>query len=646
MIGFFTDPYPDELLYSACARFGDKSKYRNVAAVAQELFGSATGTAVVLFPNRLGHLVSVLPPGHKYTVDRLIDDHTPLRFYSPFTDAGRVSIIRSEMRGKSENRICSRLGINAGRLASPDVLRFCPECVRSDRDEYKKTYWHRVHQLSGVHVCPDHSVFLVESLAGCRERENSTSFISAEQIVDGRPAQPIDRNNREHEILLKIAQDAKWLLTWRGIPPTAMERRLRYHNLLLTKGLAYYKGRFRHSELIQQFCDFYPAGLLNTLQSEIGNQTQPWLLKIVRQNRAIEIQPPLRHLLLLTFLECSAEQFFTRFEEYKPFGKAPWPCLNRASDHFKQKVVSDCRVTNGQKKTRGRPVALFSCECGFRYVRTGPDRAPADRMRLDRVISYGPVWEQFFKQSWSDPSVTLTRLAKKLNVIPFTLRRHAFRLELPFPRPGRWARPTSQKVIDEYSNTRQTFEEDLKERRRQWLSIRKENPEATRQQLIRIAPYAYYWLNRHSSDWLKQNMPAARTNKPEPIRVDWKVWDATLSRSIKTIAKEIKDSQAGPVRVSKEEIIRRLGHRAWIEQSLSKLPQTADALTNSLESREEFLIRRVRITEAHFQSLGRCPTYHQFDIQAGTRTKNGQRRIVRKAIERALEHLQERLGPV
>src|SRR5713226_3580764 len=261
MIGFFPDPYPDELLYSACARFGDRSNYRNVATAAKELFGSSAGVAVISFPNRIGHLVSVLPPGHKYTVDRLIDDHTPLRFYSPFIESSRLTIIRREMRVNKENRICSRLGINAGRLASPDSLRFCPECVKADRQRYSETYWHRVHQLAGVHVCPDHAVFLVSSLAGCRERESSKALISADRIVNNIPSHPIAPRSREHDILLRIAQDAKWLLDWRGKPPTSAERHLRYHNLLLTKGLAYYKGRFRHTELLKQFRDFYPANL-------------------------------------------------------------------------------------------------------------------------------------------------------------------------------------------------------------------------------------------------------------------------------------------------------------------------------------------------------------------------------------------------
>ena len=44
----------------------------------------------------------VLPPGHKYTADKLIDEHTLLPFYSAFTDCARVKLIRSEMDATQE----------------------------------------------------------------------------------------------------------------------------------------------------------------------------------------------------------------------------------------------------------------------------------------------------------------------------------------------------------------------------------------------------------------------------------------------------------------------------------------------------------------------------------------------------------------
>lgn len=300
-------------------------------------------------------------------------------------------------------------------------------------------------------------------------------------------------------------------------------------------------------------------------------------------------------------------------------------------------------MTNGHKKKLGLPHGLFACDCGFRYVRTGPDQTAADRLRFDKVISYGPVWEKYFSDSWNDPSIKLADLAKRLDVIPFTLRRHAIRLKLPFPRQKRGSKPISQKLIDEYSNTRPRFEEDLRNRREQWLEIRQTNPDATRQQLITVAPYLYYWLNQHSKDWLIENSPSACVNKPEPIRVDWNEWDIKLSQQVRTVGVVIRTLRK-PIRVSKEEVIRRLGHRAWLEHSLDKLPLTTAALAATLESREDFLIRRVRSTQEHFQNLNTLPTLHQFEVRAGTRTATGQKPKVRHAIHASLETLRQLRG--
>lgn len=588
MIGFFSDPYPDELLYSACARLSDRTNYRNAATVARELFGTASGTAVIAFPNRLAHLMSVLPPGHKYHIDKLIDDHTLFRFYSPFIDDSRLQTVRADMAADGENRILSRLGINAGRLRSPGAFRYCPECVISDRECYKAAYWHRLHQLTGVEVCPDHSVFLKSSDALTRERQNCSAFISAESVINDLSSTSVDRNLREHELLLKIAKDAHWLLNWNGNSLGTAILRERYYHLLLKKGLAYFGGRFRHTDFLRQFLEFYPEDFLERLQSEIGGPKQPWPLRLVRLNSVGQAHAPLRHLLLMTFLGCTAEEFFTDFKPVKPFGDGPWPCLNRASDHYMENTITTCEITNGQKKTKSQPVGQFGCSCGFRYLRVGADRNTSNRFRFDKVICYGPIWDRYLEEQWKNPDVTLTDLGKKLDVIPFTLRRHAIRLALPFPRQGRWARPTSEKVIKRHKNPSRDFESTKSRHRQYWLSIRKKNRKARRKQLISLTSYSYYWLSKHDSEWLEQHMPPARKNTPEPVRVCWPKWDKRFSETIATLSAEIKQRKGPPVRVSKEEIIRGLARRSWIEQHLDKLPQTSLALQSTLSLARSF----------------------------------------------------------
>ena len=40
MIGFFPDPYPDELLYSVLARFQSRVQYPSRESLVRELFGT------------------------------------------------------------------------------------------------------------------------------------------------------------------------------------------------------------------------------------------------------------------------------------------------------------------------------------------------------------------------------------------------------------------------------------------------------------------------------------------------------------------------------------------------------------------------------------------------------------------------------
>lgn len=639
MIGFFADPYPDELLYSACARLSDRSNYRNAATVARELFGTASGRAVVAFPNRLAHLISVLPPGHKYTIDKLINKYTLLRYYSPFIDASRLQIVRTDMAADGENRILSRLGINAGRLRSPKSFRYCPQCVEYDRQRYKVAYWHRVHQLAGVDVCPDHLLFLKSSAAESRERQNSNAFVSAESVIADLSFTMVDPNSRDHQLLLKLAKDAQWLLNWNGTTLGTAELRERYYHLMLRKGLAYFGGRFRHAEFLRQFLEFYSSDFLESLQSLIGDQKQPWPLGLVRLNRLGQANPPLRHLLLMTFLDCTAEQFFTDFRPVKPFGAGPWPCLNRASDHYRENTITDCVITNGHKKQKSEPVGHFSCTCGFRYLRVGIDDTEADRVRFNKVISYGATWDRYLEEQWSDPNVTMSEIAHKLGVIPFTLKRHAIRLKLPFPRKGRWARPTSERIIEQWKNPARDFEAARNRHRGSWLSVRQRYPKAKRKQLILLGSYSYYWLWKHDGDWLEEHMPPPQINIPKPVRVCWAKWDKKFSKTIATVSADMKHRDGPPIRVSKEAIIKVLERRSWIEHYLDKLPETSHALQQHVESREEFLIRRVNWAELSFIKEDYCPTRHQLEVRAGTRTTSGSVHSVQEAIDTSLANL-------
>lgn len=178
MIGHFPTAYPDELLYSICSRFGDRVQYPNNEAINTELFGARGGAAIIDLPSHLNYLASNLPHTNEDScrqfVDKLIDNNTLLPLYRPFLPAERVEQIRVAMGSSSGSTIHNKAGIIQSTINLPDWLRYCPACVEDDRKQFGECYWHRLHQVPGVEVCPLHNVFLENSTVRARNRVNSS----------------------------------------------------------------------------------------------------------------------------------------------------------------------------------------------------------------------------------------------------------------------------------------------------------------------------------------------------------------------------------------------------------------------------------------------------------------------------------------
>ena len=85
--------------------------------------------------------------------------------------------------------------------------------------------------------------------------------------------------------------------------------------------------------------------MLNAVGSMVDYDDESnWLLANVRKHR--KSFHPIRHLLFIRFLTDAIPEFFATDYEYKPFGNAPWLCLNAAADHYLQPVITNLSVTH------------------------------------------------------------------------------------------------------------------------------------------------------------------------------------------------------------------------------------------------------------------------------------------------------------
>ncbi len=350
---------------------------------------------------------------------------------------------------------------------------------------------------------------------------------------------------------------------------------------------------------------------------------------------------PVRHLLLLTFLGLSAKEFFDGFVEYKPFDNSPYPCLNIASEHYKQLRIQECKIFDNISKDSGKqgiPIGVFHCDCGFTYQRLGPDKSEKDKFTYSLVREYGVVWEDKFKDLWVDLSLSLGQIGKQLGISQTSVGRQAIRLNLPMNTET----TRSLYGYNRHRNPNKSFSEMRQIYRDNWLKVWQSHPNLNRTQLIKTENFLYLWLMKNDPEWFEAHLPAQNKARTRRERLNWSQIDKDLSKKIKIICREILDSKQFPVRVSITEIIRRAGHKVWIDKRRKKLPTTTQTINTNLETLEDFMLRKIKWTTEKFIKRKKTPSLIHFKVRAVVRngTSNNSQRI-QQAIESALVKIEK-----
>lgn len=591
MIGFFTDPYPDELLYSACARYHRRVRNRSKQSTTRDLFGNVRTKIVIDLQPRLDYLAAQLPPT-TYPVSKLIDEHTMLPFYAPFIPAERLDAIRRDMRGDGGGSVHGRLGVLSHGI-NVEYLRFCSPCVEEDRVRpHCEPYWHRTHQIPGIEVCPQHAIFLSDSEVSVRNRSSRRALVTARQAIDELPSavmavRPLDPENRDHQALLRLARDAAWLLNARVEVSDQNVLRRRYQRLLLEHGLASYEGTVRHTRLDVRFLNHYSPSLLERLGCGLDMRYH-WLRCLITD--WARSRHPLHHLLLMQFLKCPAEEFFRLPVEIEPFGKGPWPCLNLAGGHYREPRIGECQISHTHDESK-RLVGTFLCECGFSYRRVGPDAIDERRYIYDRIMSFGDVWYEKLREMLTAGNHTREKMALALGVSFTTIKTETRRLkssdESGLP-------PTQLRKIGRPRLPLSDLERRDKHRRR-WVDIVAENPDASRTEHRHAVPDTYNWLLKYDSEWMEENSPERRRRICGTIsQVDWPERDKNYSAAVRETSNQMLTTAGRPVRASRTAIAKNLGILAVVTKNSAKLPLTNKTLDEITESIRAFAIRRIR----------------------------------------------------
>jgi hypothetical protein len=626
MIGFFPEPFPDELFYSLCARYRRRAGYHGRVSTMRELFGSTEFKIVIDLPSHLDHLVASFPAGHDYPADRLIDEHTLLPFYAPFLSPERMARVRMEMRRPSWHaRARGRAG--ASRLAIRlECLQYCPMCIEEDRERCGEAYWHRIHQASGVKVCPSHGVVIEPSGIDAINRADREELVTLEESLVTPPMRLLDRcglSDLDHEFHLAIARDVRWLLDQRGLceEPAVLGRR--YLNLLCDRGMATSDDLVLWRELRGEVESHYGRDFLASLNWWLEGQVRPFrnLFKGGRQHA----YHPVHHLLFIHYLECSARDFFMLpAEKRQPFGAPPWPCLNPASEHYRELRIEECAVKNRktrikdpQRKPHRRPVGKFVCGCGFIYSRIGPDASEEDRYKIGRIIEFGAAWESKLRALRCDGVAHTSReIACRLGVNTRTLQAQEERLGLRSSRDGDGSGVFVSPIPHHLERARLEQLEKGRRYREQWLKAVQEDPQTNLLTLKDKLPAAYNWFHKNDGRWMREHTPR-RHNERKPVGIDWQARDAELSAAVRRSAERLMKAPGHPRRVSVAAIARDTGKLPKVLSKDARLPLTNRALMEVAESVEAWAIRRIRWAVECYRCEGLYATRWEILARAG-----------------------------
>ncbi len=607
---FFPTPYPDELLYSVCARYRKRTGDPSPKNLLQDLFGKNNVLASVDLPSHIGALVARLPVGSKITADRLVMEHTMYPFYSAFLPPQQAEAVFLAMVGGSGNSVYTRAGVMASSIRSATHFRYCPICFQEDLARHGELYWHRMHQIPGWDVCVKHGTWLNDSKVALRQ---TNKHVFAEPTEENCPLNQVAYIT-DSELLShyrSIGNGIEALLTQR-FPHRPLDWFQRHFEAKLRQKhyASFISGKVDQTRLRQDFVRYYGEEFLERLQSSLRGESN-WLASMVRKHR--RSFHPLRHLLLINFLGISLEEMFYQDEQYKPFGDGPWICLNPAAEHYQQKVITDLTVSTCEKN-KG-VIGTFSCSCGFVYTRRAGE---SDPNKISRVKQYGEVWERECLRL-ANEGLSLREIGRRLHADPMTVKKHIRGKEV--------------------KDGRRDLERERD--RTEWLSLQQQHPNFSKTELRKLNLALYARLYRKDRIWLNEHSPEPAQKKTRNIRVDWNQRDLEVLAKVQHAVSRILESDGKPKRLTVGRIGTIAGVTALLEKHMNHLPKTKKYLERTVESEEQYRLRKIHWAMEELKRQGEPLQEWKVLRKAGIRKEHAPMEFSRKRDLIFVEKLEE-----
>lgn len=179
MISYLPTIYPDELVYSWFCRYFVHTGCFSHKAALEDLYCKKSDNPSKEFignlnPEAMEQIEKIFP------LDELVLNHTMYPQYARFIplEQKKAALYRLVHDSCDAHQLFPVLPRNEGER----YLRFCPLCVKEDRETYGETYWHRRHQIRNMTICTKHKCRLTESSVPAKS-EQGFRFYPAESYI-------------------------------------------------------------------------------------------------------------------------------------------------------------------------------------------------------------------------------------------------------------------------------------------------------------------------------------------------------------------------------------------------------------------------------------------------------------------------------
>jgi len=576
-LSFFPTPLPDETLYSVVGRYNRLGGFADDRSTSTKLFGNANSGFMHDFPCGIDTLCAAVD-GWAEQHSSIIREYTILPFYEPFLSENALQEVTEAMRHGKGERIKFILGLNSSRLDARHPLRACPVCINEDATTLGAAYWHRAHQLPGVHVCYSHTTPLAV-LPLKTNRLSKLRFLLPCDISRTDQIQAIQSDKEVAKCLLELSQTARHLLDARLPTFDASLLHNIYREGATAAGYTLKGGNIDQKQLKGAFLGrFSPLTSIPGFKEIIESTSldDNFLTALLRKPRAQK--HPIKHLLLIQLLFGGIPQFLTatkadhlstpQREIRSRLRLSPITAMDEATvAQMRQLLLGEhlsLRAAATQLGMTTSTVATRAEQNGIPFERRSRHLVPAIRELIAIDLRLGVM----IKSACTIHNVSKSSVLRLLQA--------------------------DQKLRDAWEQAR--YLDERNNRRSQLQSLITADPASSRRKLREaLGAGHYHWLARNDKAWLESILPPqtrATITKRRPT-VDWAKRDRAFSAAVERTVDRMRKFSGKPVRLNRAAIYRDIPSLARKAANLSKMPATMGMIQRSIETTAAFHQRRL-----------------------------------------------------